>query len=93
MTAATAALRITWANMLAQALLSALVPRISRPAARPSAGARHAAPPASAALPLGCRMQPGESEVNSGYLAGRKATWIWMATPGGALKPSTSVVL
>jgi hypothetical protein len=41
---------------------------------------------------LGCRMQPREGELSSGYLAGRKATWIWTATPG-ALKPSTSLVL
>jgi hypothetical protein len=43
-------------------------------------------------LSPGCRMQPRDSESNRGYLAGRKATWIWIATPG-ALKPSTSLVL
>jgi len=46
----------------------------------------------SAALSPGRQMRPGESESNSGYLAGRKATWIWTATPG-AEKPSTSLVL
>ncbi len=53
---------------------------------------RARAPPVSAALSPGCRMRPRESESNSGYLAGRKATWIWTATPG-AVKPSTSPVL
>jgi hypothetical protein len=33
-----------------------------------------------------------ESESNSGYLAGRNATWIWMATPG-ALKPRMSLLV
>ncbi len=27
------------------------------------------------------------------YFAGRKATWIWIATPGGGSKPRTSLVL
>ena len=33
------------------------------------------------ALSLGCQVQPRESESNSGYFAGRKATWIMKATP------------
>jgi hypothetical protein len=32
-------------------------------------------------LPLGCRVQPRESESNSSYFAGRNATWSTKATP------------
>ena len=31
--------------------------------------------------------------VSNGYLAGRKLTWIWMATPGGGAIPRISLVL
>lgn len=54
--------------------------------------ARHALHRRAVALSPGCRMRPGESESDSGYLAGRKATWIWAAIPG-ALKLKTSLVL
>jgi hypothetical protein len=43
-------------------------------------------------LSLGGPNAPRESGSDRGYLAGRKETWIWTATPG-AVKPSTSLVL
>jgi hypothetical protein len=43
--------------------------------------------------PLGLGLgQPKRARSGQRYLAGRNATWIWMATPG-AEKPSTSLVL
>jgi hypothetical protein len=38
----------------------------------------------------GC--SPGIGESDCGYLAGRKETWIWMATPG-AEKPRMSLAV
>ena len=33
------------------------------------------------------------ADLSSGYFAGLNATWVWLATPGGGEKPSTSLVL
>jgi hypothetical protein len=46
--------------------------------------------PASAGVHLSGASVPWRS---CDYLAGRKATWIWIATPGGADIPRISLVL
>jgi hypothetical protein len=50
-------------------------------------GADDGSPPSSA------RLQLFEAKATRRYFAGRNATWIWIAMPGGGSNPKTSVAL